>query len=91
MLALLTLAAWARAAGGVQGKLQFAQRYVDSVQKRPRWLTTMTQRISVKFHIGVAYNANAPDVKLNPAGSYFIQTDSASRRGIIVSFSSDRI
>lgn len=60
-------------------------------RERAPSLTIMTQRISVKFHIGVAYNANAPDAKLNPAGSYFTQTQSASRRGIIVSFSSDRI
>jgi len=64
---------------------------VDSVRERARWLTTMMQRISAKFHIRVEYTPNAPDAKLNPAGNYFTQTQSASRRGIIVSFSTDRI
>ncbi|MBB6053915.1 hypothetical protein [Armatimonas rosea] len=75
----------------MQGKFQFAQRYVDSVQERPRWRTTLTERISPKFQIGVEYNANAPDAKLNPVGNYFIQTENESRPGIIAGFSSDRI
>jgi hypothetical protein len=64
---------------------------VDSVQERPRWHTTLAGRISPKFQLGVEYNGNAPEAKLNPVGNYFIQTEDESRPGIIAGFSSDRI
>ena len=64
---------------------------MDSVQERPRWRTTLTGRVSPRFQVGVEFNANAPEAKLNPVGNYFIQPESESRPGIVAGFSSDRI
>lgn len=61
------------------------------MQERPRWRTTLTGRVSPRFQLGVEFNASAPQEKLNPVGSYFLQTESEARPGIVAGFSSDRI
>ena len=51
----------------------------------------LTGRVAPRLQLGVEFNANAPDAKLNPVGNYFIQTETESRPGIVAGFSSDRI
>ena len=64
---------------------------MDSTQERPRWRTTLTGRVSPRFQVGVEYNPNAPNEKVNPVGNYFIQAETESKLGIVAGFSSDRI
>lgn len=64
---------------------------MDTVQQRPRWRTTLTQRVSPRLQLGLEFNASAPREKLNPVGNYFLQIESETRPGIIAGFSSDRI
>jgi hypothetical protein len=64
---------------------------VNTVQKRPRVRTTLTGRVSERWQLGLEFNAQAPQEKLNPVGNYFIQTETDTRPGIVAGFSSDRI
>lgn len=69
---------------------QFSQRYADTAQKRPRWRTTLTRRVSPRLQLGIEFNALA-DQKVNPVGNWFLQTETDTRPGIVAGFSSDRI
>ena len=64
---------------------------MDTKQERPRWRTTITRRVTPRLQLGVEFNPNAPEGKLNPVGNYFLQTETHTRPGIVAGFSSDRI
>lgn len=51
----------------------------------------LTGRVTPRLQLGVEWNPNAPEEKLNPVGNLFLQTETDRRPGIVAGFSSDRI
>jgi len=67
----------------------FSARYVDTDLPRPRWRFTGTYRFSSRLQAGLEYNPAAGEV--NPIGNFVLFTETATRPGVSLGTSSDRI